>query len=138
MLNALSALIPDDERIVVIEDARELQLQRTHVVQFEARPPDAKGKGAISVRDLFKATLRMRPDRIVLGEIRGGEALDLVQAMTSGHGGCLTTVHATYPIDTLNRLETMALMSAHRIAAFGATFPTRICGRRHCANRASS
>jgi pilus assembly protein CpaF len=111
MLNALSALIPDDERIVVIEDARELQLQRTHVVQLEARPPDAKGKGAISVRDLFKATLRMRPDRIVLGEIRGGEALDLVQAMTSGHGGCLTTVHATYPIDTLNRLETMALMS---------------------------
>lgn len=110
MLNALSALIPDGERIVVIEDARELQLQRDHVVQLEARPPDAKGKGAISIRDLFKATLRMRPDRIVLGEIRGGEALDLVQAMTSGHGGCLTTVHATYPIDTLNRLETMAMM----------------------------
>lgn len=110
MLNALSALIPDGERIVVIEDARELQLQRDHVVQLESRPPDAKGKNAISIRDLFKATLRMRPDRIVLGEIRGGEALDLVQAMTSGHGGCLTTVHATYPIDTLNRLETMALM----------------------------
>lgn len=110
MLNALSALIPDGERVVVIEDARELQLQREHVVQLEARPPDARGKGAITIRDLFKATLRMRPDRIVLGEIRGGEALDLVQAMTSGHGGCLTTVHATYPIDTLNRLETMALM----------------------------
>lgn len=110
MLNALSALIPEGERIVVIEDARELQLQRDHVVQLEARPADAKGKGAISIRDLFKATLRMRPDRIVLGEIRAGEALDLVQAMTSGHGGCLTTVHATYPIDTLNRLETMALM----------------------------
>jgi len=110
MLNALSALIPDGERIVVIEDARELQLQQDHVVQLEARPSDAKGKGAITIRDLFKATLRMRPDRIVLGEIRGGEALDLVQAMTSGHGGCLTTVHATYPIDTLNRLETMALM----------------------------
>jgi pilus assembly protein CpaF len=111
MLNALSAFIPEGERIVVIEDARELQLQREHVVQLEARPADSKGKGAVSIRDLFKATLRMRPDRIVLGEIRGGEALDLIQAMTSGHGGCLTTVHATYPIDTLNRLETMALMS---------------------------
>jgi pilus assembly protein CpaF len=110
MLNALSALIPDGERIVVMEDARELQLQREHVVQLEARPPDARGKGAVTIRDLFKASLRMRPDRIVLGEIRGGEALDLIQAMTSGHGGCLTTVHATYPIDTLNRLETMALM----------------------------
>jgi pilus assembly protein CpaF len=110
MLNALSALVPTGERIVVIEDAKELQLQREHVVQLESRPLDAKGRGAVTIRDLFKATLRMRPDRIVLGEIRGGEALDLVQAMTSGHGGCLTTVHATYPIDTLNRLETMALM----------------------------
>jgi pilus assembly protein CpaF len=110
MLNALSALIPAGERIVVMEDARELQLQREHVVQLEARPADAKGKGAVTIRDLFKASLRMRPDRIVLGEIRSGEALDLIQAMTSGHGGCLTTVHATYPNDTLNRLETMALM----------------------------
>lgn len=110
MLNALSALIPDGERVIVIEDARELQLQREHVVQLEARPPDARGKGAITIRDLFKASLRMRPDRIVLGEIRGGESLDLIQAMTSGHGGCLTTVHATYPVDTLNRLETLALM----------------------------
>ena len=110
MLNALSSLIPEGERVLVIEDARELQLQREHVVQLEARPPDAKGKGAVTIRDIFKASLRMRPDRIVLGEIRGGEALDLVQAMTSGHGGCLTTVHATYPIDTLNRLETLALM----------------------------
>lgn len=110
MLNALSALIPEGERVIVIEDARELQLQREHVVQLESRPPDARGKGAITIRDLFKASLRMRPDRIVLGEIRGGEALDLVQAMTSGHGGCLATVHATYPIDTLGRLETLALM----------------------------
>jgi pilus assembly protein CpaF len=110
MLNALSSFIPEGERILVIEDARELQLQREHVVQLEARPPDSRGKGAVTIRDLFKASLRMRPDRIVLGEIRGGEALDLIQAMTSGHGGCLTTVHATYPIDTLNRLETMALM----------------------------
>jgi len=118
LLNALSAFIPAEERVVVIEDARELQLQREHVVQFEARPPDARGKGAISIRDLFKATLRMRPDRIVLGEIRGGEALDLIQAMTSGHGGCLTTVHASYPIDTLNRLETLALMSGVELPLF--------------------
>jgi pilus assembly protein CpaF len=110
LLNALSSFVPEGERILVIEDARELQLQREHVVHLEARPADARGKGAIDIRDLFKATLRMRPDRIVLGEIRGGEALDLIQAMTSGHGGCLTTVHASYPIDTLNRLETMALM----------------------------
>jgi pilus assembly protein CpaF len=110
MLNALSALIPAGERIVVIEDARELQLQQDHVVQLETRPADSRGKGSITIRDLFKATLRLRPDRIVLGEIRGGEALDLIQAMTSGHGGCLTTVHASYPVDTLNRLETLALM----------------------------
>ncbi|MBT8492666.1 MAG: Flp pilus assembly complex ATPase component TadA [Deltaproteobacteria bacterium] len=111
MLNVLSSFVDGNERVVVIEDNRELQLQGAHVVQFEARPPDARGRGEISVRELFRATLRMRPDRIVVGEIRGGEALDLVQAMISGHGGCLSTVHATYPIDTLNRLETMALMS---------------------------
>jgi pilus assembly protein CpaF len=111
LLNVLSGFIPDGERIVVIEDSRELQLQKPHVVQLEARPPDPRGRGAVSIRDLFKATLRMRPDRIVVGEIRSGEALDLVQAMTSGHGGSLSTVHATYPIDTMNRLETMAMMS---------------------------
>jgi pilus assembly protein CpaF len=111
MLNALSSFVPPGERVVVIEDSRELQLQRQHVVQLEARPADPRGKGAVAIRDLFKATLRMRPDRIVVGEIRGGEALDLIQAMTSGHGGCLTTVHATYPRDTLTRLETMCLMS---------------------------
>ena len=111
MLNALSSFVPDGERVVVIEDSRELQLQRAHVVQLEARPPDPRGRGAVSIRDLFKATLRLRPDRIVVGEIRSGEALDLIQAMTSGHGGCLTTVHATYPRDTLTRLETMCLMS---------------------------
>lgn len=111
LLGALSALVPEGERLVVIEDARELALQRDHVVYLEARPPDARGRGAVSIRDLFKASLRMRPDRIVIGEIRGGEALDLIQAMTSGHGGCLSTVHATYPIDTLNRLETMALLA---------------------------
>lgn len=118
LLNAISAFIPRDERVIVIEDARELQLQREHVVQLETRPADSRGKGAVTIRDLFKATLRMRPDRIVLGEIRGGEALDLIQAMTSGHGGCLATVHATYPIDTLNRLETLALMSGVELPLF--------------------
>ncbi len=111
MLNALSSFIPEGERVVVIEDSRELQLQRAHVVMLEARPPDPKGKGQVTIRDLFRATLRLRPDRIVVGEIRAGEALDLIQAMTSGHGGCLSTLHATYPRDTLTRLETMAMMS---------------------------
>lgn len=111
MLGALSGQALDDDRIVVIEDSRELQLQRPHVVQLEARPADAKGHGEITIRDLFKASLRMRPDRIVVGELRSGEALDLIQAMTSGHGGCMTTVHATYPRDTLTRLETMCMMS---------------------------
>jgi pilus assembly protein CpaF len=112
MLNCLSAFIPPGERVVVIEDNRELQLQGAHVVHLEAQKPDHRGQGAITVRDLFKATLRIRPDRIVVGEIRGGEALELVQAMTSGHGGCMSTVHATYPTDTLSRLETMSLMSS--------------------------
>jgi pilus assembly protein CpaF len=111
MLNAISSYIPDDERVIVIEDNQELQLQREHVVSLEARPADAKGRGEVSIRQLFKTTLRMRPDRIVIGEIRGGEALDLIQAMTSGHGGCLTTLHATYPRDVLTRLETMAMMA---------------------------
>lgn len=111
LLNALSAFIPASERVVVIEDSPELKLQQAHVVALEARPPDERGKGQVTVRDLFRATLRMRPDRIVVGEIRGGEALDLIQAMTSGHGGCLSTLHATYPRDTLTRLETMAMMS---------------------------
>jgi pilus assembly protein CpaF len=111
MLNALSGFIPDGERVVVIEDSREVQFQKPHVVQLEARPADPKGKGAVSIRDLFRATLRMRPDRVVVGEIRGGEALDIIQAMTSGHGGCMGTLHATHPRDTLTRLETMCMMS---------------------------
>jgi pilus assembly protein CpaF len=111
MLNALSGFIPDGERVVVIEDSREVQFQKPHVVQLEARPADPSGKGAVSIRDLFRATLRMRPDRVVVGEIRGGEALDIVQAMTSGHGGCMGTLHATHPKDTLTRLETMCMMS---------------------------
>jgi pilus assembly protein CpaF len=111
MLNALSSLIPGGERVVVIEDSKEVQIQRDHVVQLEARPADAKGRGEVTIRDLFRATLRMRPDRIVIGEIRGGEALEIIQAMTSGHGGCLATLHATNPRDALARLETMSMMS---------------------------
>jgi pilus assembly protein CpaF len=111
LLNALSGFIPDGERVVVIEDSREIQFQKPHVVQLEARPADPKGRGAVSIRELFRATLRMRPDRVIVGEIRGGEALDIVQAMTSGHGGCMGTLHASYPKDTLTRLETMAMMS---------------------------
>ena len=111
LLNALASLASHDERVVVIEDSQELQLRLPHVVQLESQPTDLRGRGGVSIRDLFRATLRMRPDRIVIGEIRGGEALELVQAMTSGHRGCLSTVHATLPLDTLSRLETMSLMS---------------------------
>ena len=111
LLNAMSAFVPEVERIVVIEDARELQVQRPHVVNLEARPADAKGRGAITIRDLFRATLRLRPDRIFVGELRGGEAMEFVQAATSGHGGCMATLHASHPLDALRRLETMGLMS---------------------------
>jgi pilus assembly protein CpaF len=111
ILNVLTGFVPSGERIVVLEDARELQPRGEHVVQLESRPPDDRGRGAVSIRALFKATLRLRPDRIVVGEIRDGAALDLVQAMTSGHGGCLSTLHASHPRDALSRLETMALMA---------------------------
>lgn len=115
LLNALSRAIPSDSRVLVLEDSREVQVQRDHVVSLETRPPDPRGHGGISMRELFRASLRMRPDRIVIGEIRGQEALDLVQAMVSGHGGCLSTLHATHPHDTLARLETLALMSDVRL-----------------------
>jgi pilus assembly protein CpaF len=96
----------------VIEDSREVhQFQKKHVVQLEARPAAPGGQGAITIRELFRATLRMRPDRVIVGEIRGGEALDIVQAMTSGHGGCMGTLHASHPKDALTRMETMAMMS---------------------------
>lgn len=111
LLNVLSSLIPVDQRIIVLEDSSELQLQQEHVLYFETRPADRHGRGAVSIRDLFHSSLRMRPDRIVVGECRGGEAMDMVQAMTSGHGGSMTTLHADSPADALNRLETMALMS---------------------------
>lgn len=111
MLNALSAAIPAHERIIVIEDSSELQLHQPHTVYLEAQPPRPDGKGQISIRDLFVDSLRMRPDRIVVGEVRRGEALDLIQSMLSGHSGSLTTVHATTPRDSLIRLETLCLMS---------------------------
>lgn len=111
LLNVLASSAHPNERVVVIEDSQELQLGLPHVVRLEAQPPDVQGRGGVSIRELLRATLRMRADRIVIGEIRGGEALDLIQAMTSGHRGCLSTVHATLPVDTLSRLETMALMS---------------------------
>jgi pilus assembly protein CpaF len=110
-VNVLTTGFGPAERIVVIEDTRELQVQRQHVVQLEARPADAYGRGLITVRDLFITALRMRPDRIVVGEVRRGEALDMIQAMTSGHHGSLTTVHASSAADTCHRLETMALMA---------------------------
>jgi pilus assembly protein CpaF len=111
LLNILSNAFDDSERIVVIEDTRELQVQKQHVVQMEARPPDVYGRGQITVRDLFVTSLRMRPDRIVVGEVRRGEALDMIQAMTSGHRGSLATLHADTPPQTCGRLETMCLMA---------------------------
>ena len=111
LLNVLTRFAPEHERVIVIEDSKEVQAQRPHVLYLEARPPDERGRGQVSIRDLFRATLRMRPDRIIIGEIRGAEALDILQAMVSGHGGCMATLHATHPRDTLTRLETMALMS---------------------------
>lgn len=110
-LNVLSSFIPPDERIVTIEDAAELQLRQDHVVPLETRPPNIEGKGAITMRDLVRNALRMRPDRIVVGEVRGGEALDMLQAMNTGHDGSLTTGHANSPRDMLSRLETMVLMA---------------------------
>jgi pilus assembly protein CpaF len=111
MLNVLSACIPNDERIVTIEDAAELQLQQEHVVRLEARPRNIEGKGEITIRDLVRNSLRMRPDRIVVGECRGGEALDMLQAMSTGHDGSLTTLHANTARDCLARLETLVMMA---------------------------
>jgi len=117
-LNILSSFIPSDERIITIEDAAELQLHQEHVVTLESRPPNVEGRGRVSIRDLVVNCLRMRPDRIVVGECRGGEALDMLQAMNTGHDGSLTTIHANTPEDCMNRLETLVLMS-------GAELPSR-------------
>jgi len=111
LLNVVSGFVPDDERIVTIEDAAELRLGQSHVLRLEARPPNIEGKGQIAIRDLVRNSLRMRPDRIVVGEVRGAEALDMLQAMNTGHEGSLSTIHANSPRDSLARLETMVLLS---------------------------
>ena len=111
LLNVLSGVIPPDERVVTIEDAAELQLRQPHVVSLETRPANMEGKGEYTIRDLVKNALRMRPDRIVVGECRGGEALDMLQAMNTGHDGSLTTTHANSPREAIKRLETLCLMS---------------------------
>jgi pilus assembly protein CpaF len=116
LLNALSAFIPVDERIVTIEDSAELQMQQPHVVRLETRPPNIEGRGEVTQRDLVRNTLRMRPDRIVIGEVRGGEAIDMLQAMNTGHDGSLTTIHANTTRDALARLETMVQMTGMRLS----------------------
>ncbi len=118
LLNILSAFVPENERIVTIEDSAELQLQQPHVVRLETRPPNIEGKGGVNQRDLVRNALRMRPDRIIVGEVRGAEALDMLQAMNTGHDGSLTTIHANSPRDALSRIETMVSMT-------GITFPIR-------------
>ena len=114
-LNILARAIPDHERIVTIEDSVELQMMQTHKISLEARPPDYNGEGQVTIRDLVRNALRMRPDRIIVGEIRGGEALDMLQAMNTGHDGSMTTVHSNSPRDTLSRLETMTLMAGFEL-----------------------
>jgi pilus assembly protein CpaF len=111
LLNVMSGFIPEDQRIVTIEDAVELRLNQRHVIRLEARPPNVEGKGEVPIRELVRNALRMRPDRIVVGEVRGGEALDMLQAMNTGHEGSLSTVHANSPRDAISRLETMVLMA---------------------------
>ena len=111
VLNALSSFIPDGDRVLVIEDATELQLQQKHIVPFETRKADKNGQGEVTIRDLIHSALRLRPDRIVIGEIRGGEALDLLQALNTGHAGSMSTIHANTPLDCLRRIETCALLS---------------------------
>ncbi len=118
LLNILSSFIPSDERIVTVEDSAELQLRQEHVIRLESRPPNVEGKGAIEIRDLVRNALRMRPDRIIVGECRGGEALDMLQAMNTGHEGSMSTIHANSPYDAFGRLETMVLMA-------GADLPAR-------------
>jgi pilus assembly protein CpaF len=119
LLNVLSGFIPETERIVTIEDSAELQLQQPHVVRLETRPPNIEGKGEVNQRDLVRNSLRMRPDRIVVGEVRGPEAMDMLQAMNTGHDGSLTTVHANTPRDALGRIESMVSMT-------GINFPTKV------------
>jgi pilus assembly protein CpaF len=111
LLNVLSGFLPEDERIITIEDSAELRMQQPHVVSLEYRPPNIEGQGEVTIRDLVRNALRMRPDRIVVGEVRGGETLDMLQAMNTGHDGSISTIHANSPRDVLSRLETLALMA---------------------------
>ncbi|MEP6758546.1 MAG: CpaF family protein [Actinomycetota bacterium] len=115
-LNVVSSFIPDDERILTIEDAAELKLQQPHVVRLESRPPNIEGKGQVSIRDLVRNSLRMRPDRIVIGEVRGAEALDMLQAMNTGHDGSISTIHCNSPRDALSRLETITMMAGMELS----------------------
>ena len=115
-LNVLSSFIPDDERIITIEDAAELKLQQPHVVRLESRPPNIEGRGAVMIRDLVRNALRMRPDRIVVGECRGAEALDMLQAMNTGHDGSISTIHSNSPRDSLSRLETITMMAGMELS----------------------
>ena len=115
LLNALSNFIPSTERIITLEDSAELRLQQPHVVRLESRPPNIEGRGAVHIGDLMKNALRMRPDRIVVGEVRGGEALDMLQAMNTGHEGSMGTLHANTPDDALQRLTTMITMSGVKL-----------------------
>jgi len=115
-LNVVSSFIPDDERILTIEDAAELKLQQPHVVRLESRPPNIEGKGQVTIRDLVRNALRMRPDRIVVGEVRGAEALDMLQAMNTGHDGSISTIHCNSPRDALSRLETITMMAGMELS----------------------
>jgi pilus assembly protein CpaF len=117
LLNVLSGFIPDEERVITVEDAAELQLRQAHVIRMESRPPNVEGVGAVEIRDLVRNALRMRPDRIIVGECRGGEALDMLQAMNTGHEGSMSTVHANNPVDAISRLETMVLMAGTDLPA---------------------
>ncbi|MDP9330907.1 MAG: CpaF family protein [Actinomycetota bacterium] len=116
-LNVLSSFIPDDERILTIEDAAELKLQQPHVIRLESRPPNIEGKGQVTIRDLVRNSLRMRPDRIVVGEVRGAEALDMLQAMNTGHDGSISTIHSNSPRDSISRLETITMMAGMELSA---------------------
>ena len=110
LLNVLSSMVQHDQRIIVLEDSTELQLQQPHLLCYETRPADRHGRGQVTIRDLFRSAMRMRPDRVIIGEVRGGEALDMIQAMVSGHKGSMSTTHASTPLETLARLETLAMM----------------------------
>ena len=136
LLNCLSAFIPDNERIVTIEDSAELQLQQPHVVRLETRPANVEGRGEVTQRDLVRNSLRMRPDRIIVGEVRGAECLDMLQAMNTGHDGSISTVHANSARDSLNRLEMMMQMSGFDLPMRAMRQQISLGARRHRPHRA--